>query len=85
MKDSKAKAFLSAFQALFSSDSDDNNTHNDAPLDDNHNENQDDDDYHHGFLSMLGSLRDLVVDFLVPTSASSSVKSIPYCLILTCI
>jgi hypothetical protein len=65
LKDPKAKAFLSAFQALFQAlfaneeTSNDNNDEEDkdSPRLDNCDVNDDDNDLH-GFLSMVGSLKD---------------------------
>jgi hypothetical protein len=57
LKDPKAKAFLSAFQALFSSDSEDNEDHNEAPPNGNQDENKGEDEDLHDFLSMVRSLQ----------------------------
>jgi hypothetical protein len=65
LKDPKAKAFLSAFQALFqalfaneeASDNDNDEEDKDSPILDNCNVDDDDNNLH-GFLSMVGSLKD---------------------------
>jgi hypothetical protein len=65
MKDPKVKAFLSAFQALFTNEDDDDNKGNNGKFhcnnvndkeDDGNDHNYDDD--LHGFLSMIGSLKE---------------------------
>jgi hypothetical protein len=84
LKDPKAKAFLSAFQAsfqaLFANEeaSNDNNDEEDkdSPRLDNCDVNDDNKDLH-GFFSMVGSLKDYIVSSLVLTSAFSFVKSNP--------
>jgi hypothetical protein len=65
MKDPKVKAFLSAFQALFTNEDDDNNEENIGEVhrnnvhdkeEDGNDHNDDDDPY--GFLSVIGSLKE---------------------------
>jgi hypothetical protein len=65
LKDPKAKAFLSAFQALFqaifvnkeASNGDNDDEDKESPRLDDCNVNDDDSNLH-GFLSMIGSLKD---------------------------
>ncbi len=81
MKNPKAKAFLSAFKSFMndrnnSDEDNDGNKEESAVDDDGDKVHKDDDDEDlRGFLSMIGSLKDYAVGFLVPTSASFSVKS----------
>jgi hypothetical protein len=84
LKDPKAKAFLSAFQALFqalfaneeASNDDNEEEDKDSPRLNNCNV-IDDDNNLHGFLCMVGSLKDEAVSSLVLTSVFFIVKSNP--------
>jgi hypothetical protein len=62
LKDPKARAFLSAFQSFMceSDDSDDGDVNNEdnAVEDDDENVQEEDAEDLHGFLSMIGSLKD---------------------------
>ena len=62
LKDPKAKAFLSAFKSLMyetddSDDGEEEHKEDDAVEDNEENDHEDDEDLH-GFLSMIGSLKD---------------------------
>jgi hypothetical protein len=63
MKEPKIKAFLSTFQALFTSEDDDNNKENNGSnhcdnVDDKEDDGNNNDDDFHGFLLMIGSLKE---------------------------
>jgi hypothetical protein len=60
LKDSKAKAFLSAFQALFADDkvNEDNNNNKNHDVKDNDEPDDDTSDVLHNFLLMVGSLKE---------------------------
>jgi hypothetical protein len=77
MKEPKAKAFLLTFQALFTNDKNDNEEEDESndKQDGDADNNQEVDDDVQAFLSLVGSLKELAVDFLVFTSALSTVKS----------
>jgi hypothetical protein len=58
MKDPKVKAFLCAFQALFSSEDDDDKDNAHQEQENTDECNQDEDEDLHSFLSMVGSLKE---------------------------
>jgi hypothetical protein len=76
MKDPKAKAFSSAFQALFTTDEgvDDDNDALAKANNAAHDQDAEDNDLH-GLLSMVGYLKEKAVVFLVSTPALSFIKS----------
>jgi hypothetical protein len=76
MKDPKVKAILLAFQALFTNEDNDDNNKNNGEVhhnnvdykEDDGNDHNDDDDLH-GFLLMIGLLKEKAVISLVLTQA----------------